>query len=306
MKKFLKNILWFSLLLLAGGVLLELFFRIVPNNYSVKDKIIRQNYDTAEILLLGNSHSFYGFNPDIFSRPAINLANISQGLYFDELLLEKHLDSCTKAGTVVITIDYFTLGQTQSRGKDGWRKYAYRIFMGLDIPTIKPYNVKGYSIVLATDMDITRRAMKDFIKNGTLAECNTKGWAAKAGNDRLLSTPNAARKLVDKYKNTTTDFTQNLARVERIIKNCRSRGADVILVTMPVMDYYAQYADKEKVEKIVHSCTGLAQSPGVYYLNLFNDKRFTHDDFYDADHLNTGGAAKCSVLLSNYIETISD
>ena len=40
----------------------------------------------------------------------------------------------------------------------------------------------------------------------------------------------------------------------------------------------------------------------VFYLNLFDDSRFSEEDFYDADHLNDEGALKCSTIVNDYLE----
>lgn len=110
MKSFLRKLSWSLIPILLGWLALESFYRFIPNNYTEKQKQILQNYD-SEVLILGNSHSFYGINPLSFNQKAYNFSNISQSLYFDELLLEKNITHFNNLKYVVLTIDYFTLSQ---------------------------------------------------------------------------------------------------------------------------------------------------------------------------------------------------
>ena len=42
-------------------------------------------------------------------------------------------------------------------------------------------------------------------------------------------------------------------------------------------------------------------NPGVEYVNLIDDPRFTPEDFFDSDHLNGRGAEKLSRLLDQLL-----
>ena len=306
MKKFLLQMFRFSLLLLAGGLLLELFFRVVPNHYSVKDKIIHQNYATAEVLLFGNSHSFYGFNPKYFNTLAVNLANISQSLYFYELLINKYLDSFPKVKTIVLNIDYFTLSQVDNEEQDRWRKYYYSIYMNLDVPIVSKYDYKSYSVVLATEPVILNTTLRRLVKEHTIVECDEMGWGKNPSTAPVLNNLALGKTRVKQHEYGTMDFSSNLKRLNRIITKCSKRDLKVVLVTMPVMEYYYKSVKKNKLRKIQNNCKDLSLISNVYYLNLFSDSRFTHEDFYDTDHLNANGATKCSRILDDYLKTINN
>ena len=71
----------------------EYFYRIMPNNYSVKNSNIIRQHSKIETLLLGDSHCFYGLNPYYFKKKTFNLSNVSQTLYFDQLLFEKYYNN---------------------------------------------------------------------------------------------------------------------------------------------------------------------------------------------------------------------
>ena len=96
MNKLIKRVLLYLSPLLLIFIAFEMFYRFVPNNYSVKYSTIPTKYNNTEILIFGNSHTFYGLNPKYFDKPTYNLAHISQTLYFDKLLFDKYIDKFKK------------------------------------------------------------------------------------------------------------------------------------------------------------------------------------------------------------------
>ena len=92
MRKFFLKLLLFISPFVLMYVALEVFYRNVPNNYSVKNQEINKNSQKIEVLLFGDSHCLYGLNPSCFSRNTFNLSNVSQTIYFDKLLFDKYVD----------------------------------------------------------------------------------------------------------------------------------------------------------------------------------------------------------------------
>jgi hypothetical protein len=92
-----------------------------------------------------------------------------------------------------------------------------------------------------------------------------------------------------------------------MIDNCRQKKIQVVIVSMPQTRIYERHLNPKKLTKIIKTCSSLSQkNPGVaYYLNLFADKRFNDEDFYDADHLNNQGAVKSSEIVNNFLQCIS-
>lgn len=113
----------FPILLVWGAV--EFFYRAVPNNYTLKYNYMESHAGEVEVLLLGNSHSLFGLNPDYFSRKAFNLANISQTVYFDELLFNRYIDRMPNLKQVVFCIEYSSLSHQDDTNEDTFRKYYY-------------------------------------------------------------------------------------------------------------------------------------------------------------------------------------
>ncbi|WP_159799745.1 D-alanyl-lipoteichoic acid biosynthesis protein DltD [Flavobacterium sp. MK4S-17] len=302
MKKFLYRILIFCIPIIIAWLGLELLYRCVPNNYSYKNKTVKENYN-AQVLILGNSHSFYGLNPGEFSLPAYNLSNISQSIYFDELLFNKHIEKFKKLKFVILTVDYFTLGMEDDSAEDKWRKYFYNAQMDLKVPSVSCFNPRAYSLALVPRFSLTMHAVKQYLNKGTLAECNEKGWEQYYGIN-INNNAETGKEIVDKHEYGTLDFSGNVGRINNIIGECREKNIKVVLVTMPVTSYYADNVNKQKLGKIIAQCNSFNKKDGVYYVNLFQDKRFNNADFYDVDHLNTKGAQKCTEILNDYISEV--
>lgn len=280
---------------------IEVFYRFVPNNYTQKASEIKKNYD-SEVLVLGNSHAFYGINPDDFSKKTYNFSNISQSLYFDELLLKKHLENFPNLKYVVLTVDYFSLSQIDNSSEDIYRKYYYEQYMDLDVPLISKFDPKSYSLSFTRNLEMNVDLIKSWIDEKTLIEGNKKGWARKTGVSSEYNNYETAVDVVAKNEDGLLDFNVNLNRLERISAMCLKRKVKVVMVTMPVTSYYASLVNKSKLEKLYLSCQRIAfNNDSLMYLNLFEDKKFDNNDFYDTDHLNEKGAEKCSKILNQFI-----
>lgn len=301
MKQFLKKIRFFVAILIVVWAATELFYRLVPNNYTVKNNSIEQNYSQCETLIFGNSHAFYGLNPAEFDDKAFNLANVSQTLFFDRLLFFKHADKMPKLKNIIITVEYSSLSQRDDHPELEWRKYFYESQMGLHTGSISPFDIKKYSMALVPRFSITLEAFKQYTQQGTLAECGPNGWAPKIGVNNQYNNPEMGKNIVQKHEEGAVAFDVNLKRLNDIIQACKAKNIKVFIVTMPVTSHYANAVTITKLNNIIQHCKAFTNSKDIFYLNLFKDERFNNTDFYDTDHLNTKGAAKCSKIVSDFI-----
>ena len=115
-------------------------------------------------------------------------------------------------------------------------------------------------------------------------------------------TEKMALERVKSIEDNLMDFKDNIYRIENMIDECKKRNIKVLLVSMPVTDYFYQGLNQEKLKKIERSCNELIkENKNVYFLNMFQDKRFTNEDFFDADHLHSDGAIKSSKIVNEYL-----
>jgi hypothetical protein len=304
MKHFFNKISFFLIAIFVVWMILECFYRFAPNNYTEKHKYIQDNYDSAEVLIFGNSHTFYGLNPDKFDNPAFNIANISQSIYFDKLLFDKHFDRFKNLNYVILNIEYTSLSHQDNTQEDVWRKYFYKSQMGLDVSIISFYDPKQYSLALSRSFKNSLNSLQYFLKNKTLSETTSSGWASNyTFENRKLNLEELSYKVTQKHEDQSVDFKLNTQRLQAIIDKCKDKNIEVILVTMPVHKSYSEKVNQQKLTAIFDIAQQLAnKNSNTSYLNLFSDNQFTEDDFYDPDHLNNKGSDKCSEIVNTFIE----
>lgn len=302
-KKFCKNLAIFLIPFLGGWIAIEVFYRTVPNNYTVKHDYISKHRKEIEVLLFGDSHCMYGLNPVYFKANTFNISNVSQTIFFDKLLFDQYINRFPKLKQVVFCIEYTNLSQADDTQDDVFRKYYYAHFMRLHVPTISRFDPGACSIALGQDFSITKRLLKKYIKTGKLYQCNTNGWGNDYKKENRIAPELVAEHRAFIQEDRSLDFARNIQRVQQMIDYCKKNNIRVLIVSMPQTKIFESYLNPNKLKKIVHSCKEFERNnQNVSYLNLFSDSRFTDEDFYDADHLNDSGAAKCSKIVNASLE----
>ena len=305
MKSFYIKIFLFLLPALVVWSGLEIFYRSTETNYTFKHKKLVERSDDVETLILGNSHALYGINPRYFNSETLNISNISQSLYFDELILEKHLDDLNNLKAVVLTISYFSLSQQDDASEDLWRKYFYSKQMKLEVPTISEYDIKNYSLALTRRFNKSVELVKEYADKETIITCDSAGYGLQDESNIVDDKEGIAQLIAKKHEDNSMDFLNNIERLKRIISKCDSKNVKVILVEMPVYKTYYDLLNPIKKEKIISTCNLLTEeNDNVYYLKLSQHPDFLSTDLRDADHLTNEGAKKCSVVIDSFIEEI--
>ena len=303
MKNFLHKTIFFAVPIVLIFVAFEVFYRIVPNDFSVKYNDIPKKFEKTEILIFGNSHTFYGLNPVCFDQPTYNLAHISQTLYFDKLLFDKYIDSFKNLKCVILHIEYTSLSEIVDTPENNIRKYYYQSYMNLDVPSIKKYDCTQYFLSSTRNFKANSQLIIRYLKNGTIVDCDENGFGTNYTKEKKV--PLLKKDALIRVKNIEDilmDFRANTARMQSIINVCKKKNIKVLLLNMPVSNYFAEGVNQKKLKKIQETCAFITRNnDNVSYLNLFKDNRFTNDDFYDADHLHTEGAKKCSKIVNIWV-----
>lgn len=304
MKKTVYKLFLFLLPIALVWGCVEWFYRTVPNNYTIKYDYMQAHADEVETLLFGSSHSFYALNPKYFSGHTFNLANISQSIYFDELLFESYFDRMAKLKKVVLCIEYSNLSHKENAREDAFRKYYYENYMHLDVSIISPLDPKKYSLAFTRSLEQTWESYERYDFFGTIVDCDPNGWGNNYPKVYRYGPSYNVKERLQSHEDGSTDFTVNLQRLNRIISECKNRNIEVVIVSLPQSQLYTQGLNRKKLNLIYATCGQLAlENENVRYLNLFEDQRFTDADFFDADHLNDIGAVKCSKIVNGFLET---
>ncbi|MDB4710838.1 hypothetical protein OAF16_03815 [Flavobacteriales bacterium] len=284
---------------------MELLLRNIPNDYEFKKEYLDKNASEIETMILGSSHSFYGFNPVYFTTKTFNASHISQSLNYDFEIIKKYQSGLKQLKTIVLPISYFTLFGKLEAGSESWRFKNYIIYYGLG--TSNSY--ADYSEVISNKLYVNqKRLVSYYIKGNSAISTTSLGWGTnyKSKNARdLIETGNTAalrhsKDINDiKYENILRDNEQTL---NSIIAWCKNRNIRIVLLTPPAFKSYRQNLNKTQLNVTIEIAKKIdLDNNNCIYLNLLNDTSFVAKDFYDADHLSEIGAEKLSKLINEKI-----
>lgn len=291
MQRFVKHILALAvcvLLLLGAG---EWYVESQPNPAADKHRWMTAHSESVETLVLGDSHAFYGIRPDLLPGVAYSLAMPSQTLRYDNYLLRHY--AMPRLRDVVLTMSYFTLWEDFEILSGHDQEIArYHIYMDCDLHRSPLYRFE----CLHRQSFVER--LKRLYKPAQLS-WDALGWGDNYTLDRRAADwdNGDARARANTYSDTTV-VSFNAAQLGEIMDHCRWHGVRLTLVTTPVSPAFhasqsaAQVARNRRVLGAI-----LRTHPEVRHLDYETDHRFGDDDFYDADHLSSIGAAKLTAIL---------
>lgn len=306
MKRFVIKTIYISLPILLVGILMEILLRNTPNDYLFKKQYLDNHSSEIETLILGSSHSFYGFNPEYFSSNTFNASHISQSLNYDFEILKKYQDKFQNLKTIVLPISYFTLFGKLEAGSESWRVKNYVIYYGMN----SSKSLIVYSEVLSNRINVNFKRMVSYylLSNSTIS-CSNLGWGtnynSKNAKDLIESGKTAAKRHtrddINSYKYQEI-FNDNKLILNSIIQWCKKNNINVLLLTPPAFETYRQNLNSEQLNTTINTTSEICSKyDNCIYLNLLSDTNFVSRDFYDADHLSEIGAKKLSELINEKI-----
>lgn len=297
MKKFLFHILKIILPILLFLLGLEIAIRKIPNDYQLKKDYLDQNASEINTLILGSSHTFYGINPEYFSKKTFNAAYVSQSLDLDYEILKTYNLKFKNLKRVIIPISYFSLFETLETDVEKWRMKNYSLYYDLNIET----NINNKLEILNSDIQSNlKKSIKHYLLNKSFITSSKLGWGTdfKSKNKKAFKGEFTAKKHTVKNFDL---FYDNLKSLRNIITLCKKKNIKIIFVTTPTHKSYYQNLNQIQLEKTTKTISELVkQNPNCVYLNLLQSESFTDEDFYDADHLNEIGAKKLALFLENF------
>jgi hypothetical protein len=299
MIKFIKTSIAFTLPLFLGCLIMEGMLRHIPSDYELKQKYLEKNAASIETLVLGNSHTFYGVNPEFITTKSYNLAFLSQPLDYDWKLLNKYEGSFKNLKTVIIPISYFSLFSKLEYGSEAWRQKDYYRFF--DLKSSIPFKYRFEVTSLKMKANLSRIASYYINKKRPIISNNLGMGSSKMKlglNFKKEGITAANRHTVSKFKN----LKGNIEIVNNIISYASSHNLKVIFITTPTTPYYYNNLDLVQLnimKNTFHSLDTINEH--VKYYDFLKDQRFSQSDFRDSHHLNIKGAEKFTKLLNNLI-----
>lgn len=299
MKAFIIRVLLFFLPLFIIAVFLEYTLQNIDNDYDYKNNYLEKNADDIEVLFLGNSHSYYGINPEFIDKKSFNASHVSQSLAYDLEIFKKFNPKLTKLKILAIPISYFSLHFNVENGKEAWREKNYCIYYNI----FRSKKINNYFELTANNPKTNRTILYDYFKKDKdLKKCDKLGWRL---HDSILYNKDIAKNAKRSAKRHTYTVTKNLIQNRKILKEfielARSKHFKILFYTAPVTQKYFELLNLKKLAENKVEMEKITDNKTVYYYNFLNDNRFKESDFYDADHLNNKGAKKFSEIMNNTV-----
>lgn len=294
MKQFIKRILLFVCLPISFGLITyEVLARSLDNSYKVKDSYIKKNGQDIELLILGSSHTFYGINPEYLDIPAYNLANVSQDLKTDYMLLERYDRYLPNLKTIILPISLFSFWSNLGESQEDWRQAKYSIYMDLALGTKNKFEFLYPQI-----FDIVH-----LIKPKPV-EVTDKGMGLSYSyKRRQLDLEKSAKSATTRHNksNLKLNFNENILAVENVFKYAKKNNIKIILLRTPVSPKYLQLANSTQVAMLDSVLNKMSKKQGILYLDYWGDQNNKENWFYDADHLNDFGSKEFTCILNEHI-----
>lgn len=300
MKRFLKHTVLFLIPVLIIMIAMEVALRHIPNDYDLKNTQIALKKESIKTLILGSSHSLYGFNPEYFSEETYNLAHLSQTIDLDYLLLKKYINELPKLKTVVIRLSYTTLHEQLNESTESWRQKDYNLYYNLNVSN----TLKLHSEVLSVKLKNNLKRLKSYyLEHEESISIINSGWAFFEDSHAMKSIEELGFTVAKKHTAKDNNLVlENIEFLEKIVKLCNEHSVNLILVTLPAHKSYRDNLETSQLEMLVSAGEKMKMKySNCNYLNLLEVDNFTETDFYDADHLNTNGAKKLSILINDFI-----
>jgi hypothetical protein len=316
MRLFLKYIFVFLIPIFSYFIFFEIYLRGINTTYKIKEKELISNQNKIELLILGNSHSVYGIDPNQFDLIAYNLANVNQSLYFDKRIVLKHIDELTNLRFVIISLDCHSLYfSSQTIIRDTWSYYGHGIEYKNEMPNLSKISyLNGYTNKVAINFlekDFSKKYNKikaiDVEEGVDLNEKITKGWFSLNGtNKKIMNEENyqIRANLFNEIIKNSTEKKEILNDLEDFIFQLKARKITPILLTIPCFAPFRKQLNDTLIEQTTKDIINLANKNNIRYWNYFG-LPLDETNFYNCDHLNYYGARIFSKTLNTKMKNLN-
>lgn len=299
MKKFLNHVILFSLpiILLITG--LEVSIRQIPNNYTHKQEQLIKGKKT-EVLILGNSHSVFGIDPQYFDKKTFNAAMISQPLEVDLFLLKSHIDDLPKLSHIVLN---FSIPNLYSSFKfkdsdESWRIKNYNLYMNANFS----YNPKNYFELTNESIKGSIAKIDKYHNTGSILTSDSFGFIYREGILPKYTIEQGIQRVQLHCHEKNKSLVYNIKLLHEFFSICKEKKIKILLITLPTRkEYYQNIKYNIQKERDSLSRIFMKKYDFITYHNLEKDTSFISIDFWDQDHLNSIGAKKMSIILNEKI-----
>lgn len=299
MKRFIKDILLFLMVLIAVFGSQEWIAESIPNSYTYKREYMEHHHAQIRTLILGSSYAYDGLSPKVLPN-AFNLANSSQTPEDDYRLLARYIGSMDSLRTVILGIGYGTLAD----GAETHRRTYYTIYM--DLYPRWPLNRNSFEIFnpeLLTKKIIKYALSRDVTRCDSLGQRLGHDAAAAAQGAELWNKDIAALVANDRIDvaHSQQAIAHTTGYIDSIASLCAAHDVRLVLVVMPSQEEYRQLLPPEQIAAMDRLLAHLRDRALCIDAS---DWPVPEDGWYNATHLTREASVAFSYWLQDTIHAI--
>lgn len=294
MKFFLIKFSYYLILIFIFLGILD--FYIFPRNNNVmtfKNSLLKR--ESKQVVILGNSHTFFGLKPSLLKKKAINIANKARKLETDYFILRKNLSKLKDTQVIILPISYYSLF-TRKITKEEKRLYYH--FYG-----IEKYNQNFFDNSLLLNNSFSELIKNIFIKYNKVSPL---GWRANKENYKFnLEIIKEKVGDIDEKISRKQIIQSNIIYLKRINELCIKKNIKLILLLPPYHPDFYKYSENVYNNKIKQILANLNLESSILIdskkLNIVEDIYFEN-----VDHLNENGAIVFTKKIDSIINNVID
>jgi hypothetical protein len=284
-------------------VFLEIVVTKIPNSYSYKYNYVKTHGDKIQVLAIGHSQIYDGFDPSVFGHMAFNLGNSSQEFVDDYYILKELLDDIPNLKVVILPIGYSDVSLSDSKCEISERGTYYHEYMNIDYDGQLPFKYRFECINIPKAFC---KIYDYYVRREDIVGCDSLGRRNKYKlEDRAWNLVD--NKVISKYYNLTgtSDYVlRGEVYLNRIIDMLKERNIIPFLVSTPYYSDSKKDINQSQQSYIDKYIASFAREKEVFYVNYQYSPLFSDRDFYDEAHLSEYGACKFSKLLKKQIDSL--
>lgn len=297
---------WVVIFLLAIAVPVGFFehgLRQVDNSYSKKRRLLEERAAELEVLITGPSGALYGIDPAHLQGNALNVADVSQSLHYDEEIVHRYLPKLVRLRLVIFPIGLFSMESNLSDTPEYWREFWYQQFWQLPSErNDRQLDLRRFSLIALYPPGIRLAAVRRNFVYDLVPTIDDNGWNHFETAPDTVTEENALVRVRYHAKIMRRELlARNEADLGKTLAELRERGVASALVVLPVHHFYASHFDQEARVRERAALERLSERYGAIVRDYSDDHRFSASEFYDTDHLNTRGAQLISRILDEEI-----
>ncbi len=292
MKLFLSKFFKFLILFLILFIGLDVF--VFPNNDNqmhAKYKLL-QNKQNSEVLILGNSHTFFGINPEKSSFKMMNIANKGRKIETDYFLLKENITNLQGVKFVILPISHCKIHAVALNAQEKRLYYNY-------------YKIKEYKQSFLKNSLLFNEPFRELVNDALFKnnKINSLGWRANSEiykKDTIKIKNRIFDAEGDTYQGEAINCSENY--ILKITELCKKKNKKLVILIPPYHPDYYIFSNQLYQKRMRNQLITLAKK---YHIIFIDGKKLgikKDSLFENVDHLNIKGATVFTKKLDSILK----